>query len=55
MNTDARESFDALTEPVLGTVFEVSNTLGTGFLKRSITGLCSTNSAFAANRTVSQL
>ena len=48
MNTDARESFDALTEPVLGAVFEVSNTLGPGFLERSISGLNSTNSAFGA-------
>jgi len=34
MNTDARGSFDALTEQVLGAVFEVSNTLGAGFLEK---------------------
>jgi len=28
MNTDERGYFDALTEQVLGAVFEVSNTLG---------------------------
>ena len=31
MNTD---SFDSLTERVLGAVFEVSNTLGAGFLEK---------------------
>jgi hypothetical protein len=30
MNTDERGYFDALTERVLGAVFEVSNTLGAG-------------------------
>lgn len=34
MNTDARGFFDALTEQVLGAVFEVSNTLGAGFLEK---------------------
>jgi len=34
MNTDARGYFYALTEPVLGAVFEVSNTLGSGFLEK---------------------
>jgi GxxExxY protein len=33
MNTDERE-FDSLTERVLGVVFEVSNTLGAGFLEK---------------------
>jgi len=33
MNTDERGCFDALTELVLGAVFEVSNTLGAGFLE----------------------
>src|SRR5260370_21311213 len=32
MNTDER-GFDSLTERVLGAVFEVSNTLGSGFLE----------------------
>ena len=34
MNTDERGYFDALTEQVLGAVFEVSNTLGAGFLEK---------------------
>ena len=34
MNTDARGFFDALTEQVLGAVFEVSHTLGAGFLEK---------------------
>lgn len=34
MNTDERGCFDALTERVLGAVFEVSNTLGAGFLEK---------------------
>jgi GxxExxY protein len=34
MNTDEHGSFDALTERVLGAVFEVSNTLGAGFLEK---------------------
>lgn len=34
MNTDERRSLDSLTEAVLGAVFEVSNTLGTGFLEK---------------------
>ena len=34
MNTDERGYFDALTERVLGAVFEVSNTLGAGFLEK---------------------
>jgi GxxExxY protein len=33
MNTD-KHGFDALTEKVLGAVFEVSNTLGAGFLEK---------------------
>jgi GxxExxY protein len=33
MNTDERR-FDTLTERVLGAVFEVSNTLGAGFLEK---------------------
>src|SRR5882762_9014633 len=33
MNTDER-GFDTLTERVLGAVFEVSNTLGAGFLEK---------------------
>jgi GxxExxY protein len=33
MNTDKR-GFDSLTERVLGAIFEVSNTLGAGFLER---------------------
>ena len=33
MNTDER-GFDSLTERVLGAVFEVSNTLGAGFLEK---------------------
>jgi GxxExxY protein len=34
MNTDERGFFDSLTERVLGAVFEVSNTLGAGFLEK---------------------
>jgi GxxExxY protein len=34
MNTDERGYFDSLTERVLGAVFEVSNTLGGGFLEK---------------------
>ena len=34
MNTDERGYGDALTEQVLGAVFEVSNTLGAGFLEK---------------------
>jgi GxxExxY protein len=34
MNTDERGFSDPLTEQVLGAVFEVSNTLGAGFLEK---------------------
>lgn len=34
MNTDEHGFFDSLTERVLGAVFEVSNTLGAGFLEK---------------------
>ena len=34
MNTDERGFFDSLTEQVLGAVFEVSNSLGAGFLEK---------------------
>ena len=34
MNTDERGYLDSLTERVLGAVFEVSNTLGAGFLEK---------------------
>jgi len=34
MNADERGSFDALTETVLGAIFEVANTLGAGFLEK---------------------
>jgi GxxExxY protein len=34
MNADQRGFFDSLTERVLGAVFEVSNTLGAGFLEK---------------------
>ncbi len=34
MNTDQRGCSDALSERVLGAVFEVSNTLGAGFLEK---------------------
>jgi GxxExxY protein len=34
MNTDEHRYFDALTERVLGAVFEVSNTLGAGLLEK---------------------
>ena len=34
MNTDERGYFDALTERVIGAVFEVSTTLGAGFLEK---------------------
>lgn len=34
MNTDEHGYFDSLTEHVLGAIFEVSNTLGAGFLEK---------------------
>lgn len=34
MNADERGYYDALTERALGAVFEVSNTLGAGFLEK---------------------
>ncbi len=34
MNIDQHGFFDSLTESVLGAVFEVSNTLGAGFLEK---------------------
>jgi GxxExxY protein len=34
MNTEEDECIDSLTERALGAVFEVSNTLGAGFLER---------------------
>src|ERR1700733_8649117 len=34
MNADERGYFDALTQHVLGAIFEVSNTLGAGFLEK---------------------
>ena len=34
MNTDEHGYFDALTERVLGAVFDVSNTLGAGILEK---------------------
>ena len=34
MNTDEPEFLDSLTERLLGAVFEVSNTLGAGFLEK---------------------
>jgi GxxExxY protein len=34
MNADERGFFDSLTERVLGAVFDVSNTLGAGFLEK---------------------
>ena len=34
MNADERGFFDSLTERVLGAIFEVSNTLGAGFLEK---------------------
>ena len=34
MNTDSRGLFDSLAERVIGAVFEVSNTLGAGFLEK---------------------
>jgi GxxExxY protein len=34
MNTDQRGYFDSLTERVISAVFEVSNTLGAGFLEK---------------------
>ena len=33
-NTDTLQQFDALTSNVLNAVFEVSNTLGAGFLEK---------------------
>jgi len=34
MNTDEHGYFDSLTERVLAAIFEVSNTLGAGFLEK---------------------
>jgi hypothetical protein len=34
MNTDEYRSMNLLTEKVIGAVFEVSNTLGVGFLEK---------------------
>ncbi len=34
MNTDKHRLLDSITERVLGAMFEVSNTLGTGFLEK---------------------
>lgn len=34
MNTDENERLNSLTERVLGAIFEVSNTLGAGFLEK---------------------
>ena len=34
MNTNERESLDALFEQVVGAVYEVANTLGAGFLEK---------------------
>ena len=34
MNTDKNGYYDSLTERVLGAVFEVSDTLGAGFLEK---------------------
>ena len=34
MNADERRSFDQLTELVIGSIFEVANTLGAGFLEK---------------------
>lgn len=34
MDTDHQESLDSLTERVLSAIFEVSNTLGAGFLEK---------------------
>ncbi|HLY15605.1 MAG TPA: GxxExxY protein [Bryobacteraceae bacterium] len=34
MNADERRCSDSLTEQVLGAIFEVSNTLGAGFLEK---------------------
>ena len=34
MNLEGKQSMDSLTEEVLGAVFEVSNTLGAGFLEK---------------------
>jgi len=34
MNTDEQGSLDSLTERVLAAIFEVSNTLGAGFLEK---------------------
>ena len=36
MNTDEHGYLDSLTERVLGAVFEVSNTLGAGFLEKGL-------------------
>jgi GxxExxY protein len=55
MNTDER-GFDSLTESVIGAVFEVSNTLGAGFLEKvyerallkelGLRGICATPPGF---------
>ncbi len=49
MNTDEHGYFDRLTEQVLGAVFEVSNSLGAGFLEKGYNVLCSMSCAFAAS------
>jgi hypothetical protein len=49
MNADERHRLDSLTERVLGAIFEVSNTLGAGFLEKAHV-LSSGNSALAASR-----
>ena len=46
MNAD---QLDSLTKRVLDAVFEVTNTLGAGFLEKVYSGPCSENSAFAAS------
>jgi len=45
MNADERR-FDLLTERVLGAIFEVSNTLGAGFLEKVYQRALLTNSDF---------
>jgi GxxExxY protein len=54
MNTDERGSWDSLTERVLNAVFEVSNTLGAGFLEKVYERALLKELAFRGIRATSQ-
>ena len=40
MNTDEQGNLDSLTERVLAAIFEVSNTLGAGLLRKFMSAHC---------------